>query len=167
MNNKQTSQISLFYPLSLFGSHPNPLKHFLNLFCFNRCPLPSYFSRWTTFVNLFFCHALHHVIRLKFVKYCNRYMRRTNLYVKNPPLTDYNENVVCHNLSLGLATKAKGGARLQAKREPGSHSACSRECKRVRGSEPSHSQGSSTLGVGVPVDSRIFRRRFQGSKIHG
>ncbi len=41
-----------------------------------------------------------------------------------------NENYFCRNPSLGLATKAKGVAKLQAKRKPGSHSACFRECKK-------------------------------------
>jgi len=45
-----------------------------------------------------------------------------------------------------------------------SHVTCSRECMKVWGSEPSHSQGASTLGVGVPMDSWSFRKWFQGSK---
>ncbi len=35
------------------------------------------------------------------------------------------------------------------------------------GSEPSHSQGNSHLGDGVPVDSQNFRERLQGSKFNG
>jgi hypothetical protein len=56
----------------------------------------------------------------------------------------------CHNPSLRLVTKAKGVARLQAKREPGSHSECSRECKRMGGSEPSHSQREFNYGSWSP-----------------
>jgi hypothetical protein len=40
-------------------------------------------------------------------------------------------DILCRNLSLGLATKAKGVARLQAKRKSGSHITYSRECKEV------------------------------------
>jgi len=74
----------------------------------------------------------------------------------------------CRNLSFGLTTKAKGVVRLRAKRNPGvkargrkpgsqgkdiakvrakrkpkSHITYSRECKKVWGSEHSHSQGNS------------------------
>ncbi len=37
----------------------------------------------------------------------------------------------CRNLSLGLGTKAKGVARLWAKRMPRSHITCSWECRKV------------------------------------
>ncbi len=39
--------------------------------------------------------------------------------------------VECPNPNLGLATKAKGVARLWAKRKPKSHITYSRECKKV------------------------------------
>jgi hypothetical protein len=56
----------------------------------------------------------------------------------------------CRNPSLELAIKAKGFARLRAKRKPESHTACSRECRRVLGNEPSHSQGNSHFGKWSP-----------------
>jgi hypothetical protein len=43
-----------FAHLSLFGSHLDPLKHFLNFFYFSRCSLSSHFSKWTAFFHLFF-----------------------------------------------------------------------------------------------------------------
>ncbi len=52
----------------------------------------------------------------------------------------------CRNPSLGLATKAKGVARLRTRKEPGNHSECSKECKKVSGSEPSHSQREFNFG---------------------
>jgi hypothetical protein len=52
----------------------------------------------------------------------------------------------CCNPSLGFATKAKGLARLRAKRKPGSHTPCSRECRKMWRNEPSHSQSNSHFG---------------------
>jgi len=52
----------------------------------------------------------------------------------------------CHNPSLGLATKAKGLQSCTLRGKPKSHTACSRECKKVWGNEPSHSQGTSHFG---------------------
>ncbi len=39
-------------------------------------------------------------------------------------------NPECCNLSLGLATKARGLAKLWAKKKPGIHTTCSRECRK-------------------------------------
>jgi hypothetical protein len=39
-----------------------------------------------------------------------------------------------------------------------------RECE---GIDPHTPKGTPTLGVGVPVDSQMFRGRFQGSKLNG
>jgi hypothetical protein len=55
-------------------------------------------------------------------------------------------NYSCYrNPSIGLATKAKG-CKVASQREAGSHVACFRECKRVWGNRPSHSQGNSHFG---------------------
>jgi len=103
---------------------------------------------------------------------------------------------VCRNLSFGLATKAKGVARLQAKRKevrksrqrhyksagqeearelrqkeareshhilPGMLESV-RECEGVNTHTP---KATPTLGDGVPVDSRNFRKRLQGSNLNG
>jgi hypothetical protein len=49
----------------------------------------------------------------------------------------------CCNHSLGFAIKARGVARLYAKWETQSHITYSRECRKVWGNEPSHSQDNS------------------------
>jgi hypothetical protein len=65
---------------------------------------------------------------------------------------------MCHNLNLGLATKVRG---LQGCEPKGSlgvtlHALGSvRECEQVN---LLIHKGVSTLGVGVSVDSRIFKR---------
>jgi len=48
--------------------------------------------------------------------------------------------------------------------KPKSHATCSWECRRCEGMNPHIPKGASTLGVGVPVDSQIFRKRFVGVK---
>jgi len=53
-------------------------------------------------------------------------------------------------MHLGLATKAKGLQGCEAKRKPVNHITYSRECKKVRESEPSHSQGNSHFGRWSP-----------------
>jgi hypothetical protein len=71
---------------------------------------------------------------------------------------------MCCNPSLGLVTKAKGVARLWAKRKPGSHITYSRECKKVWGSEPSHSQGNSHFGRWSPGGLPKLQRAISGVK---
>jgi hypothetical protein len=69
-------------------------------------------------------------------------------------------------LALGLWPR-QGFARLQVKKEAGSHTTYSWECEKVWRNEPSHPKGVPLWGVGVPMDSWIFRGRFQGSKLNG
>jgi hypothetical protein len=78
------------------------------------------------------------------------------------------ESVV--TLALGLRPK-QGVARWRAKKDTREHITCPRECKKVWGSEPSHSQVNSHVGswweLESQKDSRNFRERFEGSKLHG
>ncbi len=89
----------------------------------------------------------------------------------------------CRNPSFGLATKAKGLQGCGLRGSPGA------KAKRLQGCGPkgspkvtSHTLGNArkcegvnthipkatpTLGYGVPVNSRNFRERFQGSKLNG
>jgi hypothetical protein len=64
----------------------------------------------------------------------------------------------CCNPSFGLATKATGLEGGGPRRRPGSHFTCSRECKRVWGNEPSHSQ------VNSHVESWSPKRTFESSE---
>jgi hypothetical protein len=61
------------------------------------------------------------------------------------------------NLSLGLTTKAKAYKVSGQERKLGSERKC-------EGMNPHTPKGASTLGVGVPVDFRMFRKRLQGQK---
>jgi len=54
-----------------------------------------------------------------------------------------NPNVLCCNPSLGLRNKAKGLQGCEPRGKPKNHTACFRECRKVWGNEPSHSQGNS------------------------
>jgi hypothetical protein len=74
---------------------------------------------------------------------------------------------MCRNPSLGLVTKARGckvvgqeGSLGGMPHAPGN----ARECEGIGFHTP---KGTPTLGVGVPVDSRMFRERLQGSKPNG
>jgi hypothetical protein len=102
----------------------------------------------------------------------------------------------CRNPSFGLATKAKGVARLRAKRKQARESRqmhCesvgqeearelrqeeAREShhilpgvlesvKEYEGVNPHTPKATPTWGDGVPVDSQNFRERLQGSNLNG
>jgi hypothetical protein len=73
--------------------------------------------------------------------------------------------LLCHNLSLGFATKARGVANVQAKRKPENRITYSRECRKVWGSEPSHSQGNSHFGKWSPGGLPKLQRAILGVKI--
>ncbi len=66
----------------------------------------------------------------------------------------------CHNPSLRLMTKAKACKVASQEIKPGNESKC-------EGMNPHTPKGASTLGVGVLVDSQMFRERLQGSKPNG
>jgi len=57
-------------------------------------------------------------------------------------------------------TKARGCKVAGQERKPGSE----RKCEGMNLHIP---KGAPTLGVGVPMDSRMFRERLQGSKPNG
>jgi len=66
----------------------------------------------------------------------------------------------CRNLSVGLVTKARVCKVASQKRKPENE----RKCEGMNLHTP---KGISTLGVGIMVDSRMFREQFQGSKLNG
>jgi len=75
-------------------------------------------------------------------------------------------NFNCHNPSLGLATKVRACKVVGQEGSPGvkPHALGSaRECERI---DPHTPKGIPTLGVGVPVDSWMFREKLQGSKLN-
>ncbi len=61
----------------------------------------------------------------------------------------------CRNLSLGHATKGRACEVAGQERKLGSERKC-------EGMNPHTPKGAFTLGVGVPVDSRMFREQLQG-----
>ncbi len=74
---------------------------------------------------------------------------------------------LCRNLSFGLATKAKRLQRCGPKASPGVTSHTPGSVGKCEGVNPHTPKATPTLGDGVPVDSRNFRDRFQGSKLNG
>jgi hypothetical protein len=71
-------------------------------------------------------------------------------------------------ITLALGSQPKQGKGLQRwgpRRKPGNHISCSHECRRMWGNSfPHTTKWAPTLGVGVLMDSRIFREWLQGSK---
>ncbi len=76
----------------------------------------------------------------------------------------YHLHHICRNPNFGLATKAKGLTTVRAKTRPRSHITYSWECKKVWGSEPSHSQGNSHFGRWSPGGLPTFQRVISGVK---
>ncbi len=60
--------------------------------------------------------------------------------------------------------QGQGVARVRTKRKPGSHITYSRECSKVWGSEPSHSQGNSHFGRWSPNGVPKLQRATLGVK---
>jgi hypothetical protein len=94
-------------------------------------------------------------------------------------LTSSSSGGECHNPSFGLATKAKGVARLRAKRKEArelrqeeaqeSHHILPGMLESVReyeGVNPHTPKATPTLGDGVPVDSQNFREQLQESNLN-
>jgi hypothetical protein len=70
----------------------------------------------------------------------------------------------CHNPNLGLATKARACKGAGQEGSPGVTSHAPGSAKECEGMNPHPPKWTPILGVGVPVDSQIFRGQFQGSK---
>jgi hypothetical protein len=73
----------------------------------------------------------------------------------------------CRNPSLGLVTKARGCKVAGQEKSPGVMSHSPGNARKCEGIDLHTPKGTPTLGVGVPVDSQIFKGKFQGSKLNG
>jgi len=71
---------------------------------------------------------------------------------------------LCRNPSLGLATKAKTCKGAGQTGSPWVTSHAPESVRKCDGMNPHTPKWTPTLGVGVPMDSWIFRERLQGSK---
>jgi hypothetical protein len=71
---------------------------------------------------------------------------------------------LCRNPSLGLATKAKAYKGAGQERSSGITSQTPRSVGKCEGMNLHTPKRVPTLGVGVSVDSQIFREQLQGSK---
>jgi len=70
----------------------------------------------------------------------------------------------CRNPSLGLATKARGYKVAGQEGNMGVMPHAPRSARECEGIDPHTPKGIPPLGVGVLMDSRMFRERLQGSK---
>jgi hypothetical protein len=72
-------------------------------------------------------------------------------------------DTLCRNPSLGLATKTRD-CKVTGQEEPRSHKHAPKNTRECEGIDPHTPKGTPTLGVGVSVNSQIFKKRFQKSK---
>jgi hypothetical protein len=73
----------------------------------------------------------------------------------------------CRNPNLGLTTKARACKGAGQERSPGVMFHAPRSVRECEGMNPHIPKWAPILGVGVPVDSQIFKERLQGSKLIG
>jgi len=66
----------------------------------------------------------------------------------------------CHNPSLGLATKVRGCKVVGQEGSPGARLHAPRSARECEGINPHTPKGTPTLGIGIPVDSQMFRERL-------
>ncbi len=74
---------------------------------------------------------------------------------------------LCRNPSLGLAIKARAYKVAGQEGSPRVTPHAPRSVGKCEAMNPHTPKGASTLGIGIPVDFRIFRERLQGSKFNG
>ncbi len=94
---------------------------------------------------------------------------RTKLSLPKPWPTPYHFKM-CHNPSLGLATKARGLQGCGPRGRSEIHSTCSRECKECEGMNPHTPKWTPMLGVGVAtlaLGSRPRQKGLQGCGPNG
>jgi hypothetical protein len=107
-----------------------------------------------------YCLWLNHLLLPHFVAYCF-------IIVATLALGSRPRQRGCKVVARGSpGAKARGSPGVKARGSPGVTSHTPGSVKKMWGSEPSHSQGNLTLGDGVPVDSRNFRERLQGSNLN-
>jgi hypothetical protein len=70
-------------------------------------------------------------------------------------------------LALGLRPRQKGLQGCGPRENPGVTSHIPESVRKCEGVNPHTPKATPTLGDGVPVDSKNFRNRFQGSKLNG
>jgi len=73
----------------------------------------------------------------------------------------------CHNPSLGLATKKRVYKVAGQEGSPTVMPHAPESVEKCEGMNPHTPKGASTLGVGVSMDSQIFKKQLQGSKLNG
>jgi hypothetical protein len=71
----------------------------------------------------------------------------------------------CRNPRLRLTTKTRACKNVGQEGSPRVTFHAPGSAKGCEGMNPHTSEGTPTLGVGVPVDSQIFKERLQGSKV--
>jgi len=77
------------------------------------------------------------------------------------------DGATCRNLSLGFATKVRDCESASQIWSPGVTFHAFRSARKCEGINLHTPKWASTLGVGIPMDSWIFKEQLQGSKLIG
>jgi hypothetical protein len=77
------------------------------------------------------------------------------------------KQTMCRNLSLELATKTKACKSAGQEGNPRVTFYAPTSAKKCEWMNPHTPKGTPTLGVGVPVDSQIFKEQLQEPKLIG
>jgi len=83
----------------------------------------------------------------------------------NATMPHWCKHLHCHDLNLGFVTKAKVCKGANWKWSMGVIFYVLKSVGDCEGINPHTPRWAPTLGVGVPMDFRIFRKQFQGSKL--
>jgi hypothetical protein len=119
--------------------------------------------------NIFFSFILLWARLLCWWRFQIPISRTTHNFVFNPLCLipwARESNSLCCNPSLGLTTKERACKGAGQKKKPRNHISCSRECGRVRRSEPSHSQVSSHFGSWSPDGFSNLQKAISRIKTH-
>jgi hypothetical protein len=73
---------------------------------------------------------------------------------------------IYHNLSLGFVTKTRACKNAGQEGSPGVTFHAPGSAKECEGMNPHIPKGTSTLEVGIPMDSRIFKEKITRVKTH-
>ncbi len=84
------------------------------------------------------------------------------MFINHGEIIDDFKERGCHNLSLGLMTKGRGCKVAGQKGSPGVMPHALGNARECEGIGPHTPKGTPTLGVGVPMDSWMFREWLQG-----
>jgi len=89
------------------------------------------------------------------------------LGLKSFKLSTQHKKKQCHDSSFRLVTRARGCKVTGQEGSPGVMPHAPGSARECEGIGPHTPKGTPTLGVGISVDSQMFKEQLQGSKPNG